>query len=143
MSSQGLSAAGRGIAGQKIGMLNPGNRETEYRAIGVWLTQYKSVSALKYDKNHIRLLLYTPLCPLPIWSPACVTLPDKPGFALIETIPFKLTTWLNLVNIVAADYVNHDLCSVEAKGLSVPLEYDPHTIQTIRYLIPIRELPCS
>lgn len=163
--------ASRGIVGTQIGVLNPEadaagkfrfspatRCNAPFKAIGVQTMEYQSVQFLKYDKNHIRLLLWTGESHLPIWSPPCVTevlngdtryqsvrrrlksqTGKELGLAVVKTVPFRLSTYINVVNIVAGDYVNKKLCKVD-NGVNVKIEWNPNEPIVVEYPILV-ELP--
>jgi hypothetical protein len=158
--------ASRGIVGQQIGVLNPNPNadgkflynpatrdNSPYKAIGVQTMEYQSVQFLHFDRNHIRLLLWTGESVLPIWSPPCETtiIDDtryqsvrrrlkhqtggkEMGVAVVKTAPFRLRQYINVVNVVAGDYVNKRLCK-SASGVNIKMEWEPN--ETIVFEIPI------
>jgi hypothetical protein len=158
--------ASRGIVGQQIGVLhpnpnvegkflhNPATRDNApYKAVGVQTMEYQSVQFLTFDRNNIRLLLWTGESVLPIWSPPCMTtllngdiryqslrrrLKIQSGktldLAIVKTDDFRLKQYINVVNVVAGDYVNKRLCK-SANGINIKMEWAPN--ETIVFEIPI------
>lgn len=56
------------------------------------------------------------------------------GVAVVKTAPFRLRQYINVVNVVAGDYVNKKLCK-SASGINIKMEWAPN--ETIIFEIPI------
>lgn len=103
--------------------------DTDYNRVPVALTNYGSVEKLKFEEFHTRMLIHGPNG-RPFWSPACQVILDSDGVATCYAMEFKALTFLQVMNVVVADYDRKEM----AKALDfMPFEISRGSVYLLKY----------
>lgn len=106
----------------------------DYNRTPVALTNYSSVAKLQYEEFHTRMLIHGP-DGRPFWSPPCRVILDSDGVAVCHAMEFKALTFLQVMNVVVADYDRQEM----AKALDfMPFEISRGSSYSLKYRFQVK-----